>query len=331
MKEILSGIYQMTLTLKGFGSGSVNTYLIRDNDKYLIIDTGWDAPESMRSMDAQLADASISFSKIKRVLLTHCHIDHLGMISRFKQLNNANIYIHQDELDLIRIRYNEENIYWIETDNFLRRHGMPESELDPIDPQFSVQGPLIAPDILLQGGEVISAGEYSLRVIPTPGHTPGHISLYEPRKKLLFSGDVLLPTILTNAAGHIQHMPNPLQQYLNSLNVLRGLEIDLVLPGHEHVFSGHQKRIDEITRIYQQKILMAAKIINVDRQFRTAYDVAVLLPWTPRIRTVAWNQLKSLNKRFALLQTIALLEELVRTNKISCFSQDGKVYYQPDF
>jgi glyoxylase-like metal-dependent hydrolase (beta-lactamase superfamily II) len=328
MKEVLPGIYQMTLTLEGFGSGAVNTYLIRDNDGYVIIDTGWDAPEPVNSMETQLATASINFSEIKKVILTHCHIDHLGMADRFKKMNNADIYIHRDELDLIKVRYNSGYDYWNENDKFLRSHGLPESEIGPADSHAYLDKPLLFTGILLKGGEIISAGEYNLTVIPTPGHTPGHISLYESRNKYLFSGDILLPTILSNAAGHIQHMQSPVKKYLDSLSVLRQLEVDFVLPGHEYIFSNHQKRIDEITHRYQQKIAMAARSFDDNRLTMTAYDVARRLPWTPRIKTVYWDQLNDMNKRFALLQSIALLEELANMTIVIRFSQDGKIQYK---
>jgi glyoxylase-like metal-dependent hydrolase (beta-lactamase superfamily II) len=328
MKELLPGLYQLTITLKGFSPNSVNAYLLRDVDYYTVIDTGWDAPDSVESMKAQLKESGIRFSDIKKVLLTHCHSDHLGMIGRFKELNNALIYIHRNELDLIRVRYNAENNYWPNTDLYLKSHGMPDSELNPEDFTMPDMGALIPPDILLSGGEEITVGEYSLKVINTPGHTPGHVSFYEPRRKLLFSGDVLLPTIVTNAAGHIQHMVNPLQQYFNSLNTLKPLDIEFVLPGHEYIFSDHRKRIKEIEAVYRQKKESILRVLKIKRQPLTAYDVARHLTWTPRLRTITFAELRGHDKRFAVFQTIALLEELAYSGQVIRLPQPGLTQYQ---
>jgi glyoxylase-like metal-dependent hydrolase (beta-lactamase superfamily II) len=327
MKEVLPGIYQITLSLKGFGSGSVNTYLIRDKNRYAIIDTGWDAPEPENSLREQLAEASIDFCDIKKVILTHCHIDHLGLINKFKKSNNASIYIHRGELALIKVLYNGKNSYWDETDKYLTSHGIPESELGARD-IFPVQEPPVSPDVLFEGNEEIEVGDYILKVVPTPGHTPGHIALYEPRAKFLFSGDTILPTILTNAAGHIQHMVNPLQQYLKSLEVLRQMDIDLVLPGHEQAFTSYKERIADIIERYRSKIALAWKNFENDLQTRTAYDVARVLPWIPRYRPIAWTHLRSMDKRFALMQTIAILEELAYEGKLARLIQDGRVFYK---
>ncbi len=326
MKEIVPGIYQITSTLEGITSSSVNSYLIRDYDSYAIIDTGWNNPTCIESMERQLAETGIRFNDIKKVLITHCHNDHLGIMGRFKELNQAVIYLHRNDMELTKIIYNQEHNYWLETDKFLQSHGIPTSELTPWE--YTLPDPVLAPpDILLQGGEEIPVGEYVLKVIHTPGHTPGHISFFEPKRKLLFSGDVILPTTIPNAAGHIQHMTNPLHLYLNSLKMLREFEINLVLPGHESIFSQHRQRIDEIINHYRQKDATITQIFNSNNQSRTASDAAKLLGWVLKTKTVTWDQLSSTNKRFALLQTIGLLEEQVFSGKISRNHTEGKVYY----
>ncbi len=329
MKEVLPGIYQITLTLSGFSPGSVNTYLIRDNGGFVIIDTGWDAPPSVQSLGKQLAEIGAGLPDIKRAIITHCHIDHLGLISRLKRLYQTKIYLHQKEMDLIKIRFSGGDNFLPMTDKFLKSHGVPEAELPPPEIQIPTTNNLVStePDILLQGGEEISAGKYTLKVINTPGHTPGHITLYEPEKKFLFSGDMLLPTIATNAALHVQHIRNPLQQYLNSLLTLKELEIDLVLPGHEYIFTHHRKRIEELFKHHREKAEEIRKILT-DSQPKTAYDVSRILSWSPQTGTTTWNNLSGWDKRFAVLQTIAHLEVLAGENVLTGFSKDGKLYYR---
>jgi glyoxylase-like metal-dependent hydrolase (beta-lactamase superfamily II) len=325
MKEIFPGIFQMTLTLSGFSPSSVNIYLVKDHCDYLLIDTGWDTPESVQSMYSQISEAGIDYSRVRRVIVTHCHIDHMGMIGKLKESNKARFYIHQNELELIRIRFNDGDTYIPMTDKFLESHGVPLSEL--AQPDFVLPPINLAqPDVLLAGGEEIAVGEYILRVINTPGHTPGHISLYEPSKKLLFSGDVLLPTIATNAAFHVQHMVNPLQQYLNSLATLRKLEIDFVIPGHEYIFSNHRQRIDELVLRHQQKDQEIMQAFTGGEP-RTAYDVSQIISWSPRNRISKWTQLSGWDKRFAMLQTIAHLEEMAGSGQLSRFCSNGKIYY----
>jgi glyoxylase-like metal-dependent hydrolase (beta-lactamase superfamily II) len=327
MKEIFPSIYQMTLTLSGFNPGSINVYLIRDKEGYTIIDTGWDSPPSVQSMEEQLAEYNIRLVDIKRVIVTHCHVDHLGMTGSFKKSHNATIYLHQNELPLIKMRFNNGDQFIPMTDRFLQQHGMPEEELTPPEIQIPNVPNLTPPDVILKGGEEIIIGEYLFQVINTPGHTPGHISLLETQKKFLLSGDTLLPTIITNAAIHVQHIENPIQLYIGSLRKLYELDIDLVLPGHEYVFSHHQQRIEEIIRHYQRKSEDILRAFS-DGQSKTAYDVSRILASSPKTKSNVWPSLSGWDKRFAALQTVAHLEALTFADKITRFSQDGKIYYR---
>jgi glyoxylase-like metal-dependent hydrolase (beta-lactamase superfamily II) len=328
MKEILPGIYQMSLTLSGFNPGSVNVYLIKNNTGYTCIDTGWDLPPSVQSMEDQLAEIGARISDINQAIITHCHIDHLGMICRFKHSHNIQYFLPEKELDLMKIRFTETDKFLPLTDQFLLDHGFPKNELTP--PDFMLPMPVnlskILPDVLVYGDEVINVGKYTLKVINAPGHTQGHIVLYEPNKKLLFSGDMLLPTINTNAAMHVQHIQYPLQKYLNSLTTLRALDINLVLPGHEFIFSGHRQRIDKIFRRHHKK---SAEILRAfaDRLPKTAYDISRCLARSARARTNTWDKLSSWDKRFAVLQTVAYLESLCFNHKAESSTYKGIHYY----
>jgi glyoxylase-like metal-dependent hydrolase (beta-lactamase superfamily II) len=330
MKEILPGLYQMTLTLSGFSPGDVNTYLIKSPDGFTSIDTGWDSPPAVESMKAQLSEVGAGLADIKQIIVTHCHIDHLGMIVRFKRSHNARIFLPQRELELMKIRFTGGDNLLPMTDKFLRSHGFPAAELTPPEALLPLPDDLLSvkPDVLLLGGEEIALGSYTLRVINTPGHTPGHISLYEPREKLLFSGDVLLPTIATNAAMHVQHIVDPLRQYMNSLLVLNELDIDLVLPGHENIFSGHRKRIEELVRSHEKKASGILRAFH-DGSPKTAYGVSQILAYSPVTKVNVWSRLSGWDKRFAVLQTIAHLESWRFKRKLERNVRNGIFYYYP--
>ena len=101
----------------------------------------------------------------------------------------------------------------------------------------------VAPDVQLEGGETISTGVFNLKVLWTPGHSKGHVCLYEPANKLFFSGDHLLPTITPNIGLHPQSSANPLQEFINSLRLIADMDINLILPGHEKPFTGAKERV----------------------------------------------------------------------------------------
>jgi glyoxylase-like metal-dependent hydrolase (beta-lactamase superfamily II) len=329
MKELYPGIYQITLTLEQFPPGSVNIYLIRDANGYAVIDTGLDLPAPVDSLRKEMAESGILFSEIKKVLITHYHSDHLGLMGRLKKENRAEVYLHSLEIEIMRIRYDTDDSFWRNTDAFIQQHGIPESELRQSDFVFPSPGELIAPDHILNGGEKIRIGQYTLEIIHTPGHTPGHICLYEPVNRLLFSGDTLLADIATNAATHVQQMTNPVQQYLDSLSRLRGLEITMVLPGHGRTFSDYRKRIAQMFDHYHQKCLMIMNTFKTQQASLTAYQLARILPWTPGNKKTDWTNLGSRDKRLAMLQTIALMEQLTFAGELIKLEVNGKICYKP--
>jgi len=103
-------------------------------------------------------------------------------------------------------------------------------------------------------------------VLPTPGHTPGSVCFFDPQEGRLFSGDHLLEKITPNPLVEIENQDplkrgyKSLSSYLNSLEVIRDLDVALVLPGHGPSFSNHQKRIDTITsqhRMRRKEVLNA--------------------------------------------------------------------------
>lgn len=328
MYEVFPGIYHINITLKGFSPGSVNLYLFRDGAQITIIDTGWDLPASVESLQSRMTEAGLHLEDIKKVLLTHCHSDHLGMINRLKNQNGAQIFLHQRELEIIPFRYNSQNDYWQKTDQFLYSHGLPPEELPSLGYPLPEIGALITPDVWLHGGELIPVGNYTLEVINTPGHSPGHVAYYEPSRKLIFSGDTLLPTIITNAATHVQHMVNPLQQYLDSLKRINEMDISMVMPGHEYPFSSYHERISDLYEHHRQRSEAVHVIVQNEPAQVNAYQVAQQISWSPKNKTITWNQLSTWDKRFAMMQSIAHLEFLVFDRKLIRLSQNDKMYYQ---
>jgi glyoxylase-like metal-dependent hydrolase (beta-lactamase superfamily II) len=327
MVEVLPGIYQLQLTMSGFPPGCINVYLIRGDNGLMLIDTGWDTPELFESLTQQLGEIGAAVEDIKQVVITHCHTDHLGLIGRLRKSRYVRVYMHENERALFHSRFSQGDTFLSLTDRLLQEHGVPAFELPEPYPQIPKVGILDLPEILLLGGEAISWDNCHLDVLCTPGHTPGHISLYEPEKKVLFSGDVLLPTINTNVAMHLQFSEDPLREYLDSLKILQKIDINLVLPGHENPFTGHSNRIDEIFRYHEQRNseILAAMGEN---EPKTAYQVSTSLTVARGRRRVEWSKLTAWDKRYVVLDNIAHLEYLRFDNGVSRFSRDGTLYYQ---
>lgn len=315
--------------MPGTAVGHINTYLIRGDSKYLLIDTGWNTAEAFDALKKQLAEIGARFKDISQIIITHVHPDHYGLAGRLKQLSRAKIAVHHLEKDLIDARYINMADLLTQLAYSLQINGVPASDL------FQLQTASVdmirwvtptLPDATLRGGETFTFGSFSFQALWTPGHSPGHICLYEPQQKVLFSGDHILPNITPNIGLHPQSGPDPLNDYLNSLSAMRQLDTELVLPGHEQPFTGLEPRIEQIIQHHQARSQEILRILNTTP--KTAYQLATEITWMRDAGSVKWDDLKSWDKRMAVSETLSHLEAMRTDGKLDKLTRDGIIYYQ---
>ena len=328
--EIVPGIHQLKLPIPVPSAQltDVNAYLIEGEQGCILVDTGWNTRQTFAALEKQLTEIGVGFEDISQIIITHFHPDHYGLAGKLKELSGAKIALHQVERDFIRSRYISMDSLLAETADLLRLHGVPDEELPRLQ-KASLEvvkyvSP-ISPEISLHGGERIPHGSFNFEVVWTPGHSPGHVCLYEPEQKVLLSGDHLLPTIFPNVGLHPQSGENPLGDYLHSLQVVEQLEVDLVLPAHEHVFTGLKQRIKELYRHHEER---KAAIISVLREgAKTAYEVSFRIPWIINGVTMSFEELPALDKRLAVMSALAHLKPLCDEGQVERSSRDGTVVY----
>ena len=332
MEEVTTGIYRLPVPLPNSPLGHVNAYLIQADKGYLIVDTGWDTDEAFNSLRRQMAEIGARPEEISQIVITHIHPDHYGLAGRLKPLSQARINMHRLERDYVRSRYVNMEKLLQHMAEWLAVNGVPPDELPSLQIASTPAARFViptSPDNTLNGGETIRAGSFNFKVLWTPGHSPGHISLYEPARKILISGDHILPGITPNIARHPQSGPNPLHDYLSALDAVKQLDVELVLPGHEHPFDNLTARIDQLVRHHQQR---NSEILNTLKdQPKTGYQIATELTWMPDTKASNWQNLAPLNRRFAVLETLSHLEFMRFQGRLDKSTRDNVIYYQlPD-
>ena len=211
---------------------------------------------------------------------------------------------------------------------FLRSNGVPKNELPQLsEASLPVRKFVIptSPEIKLKAGEKISIAPFEFKVFLTPGHSPGHVCLYEPKRKLLFSGDHVLPEITPNVGLHPQSGGNPLGDFINSLKVLMELEVSLVFPGHGPVFSGLRQRIEELLYHHEQRKSAISEVIQ--DEMKTAYEIAEKIPWMTDIAATSFQDLSPWDKRLAVMETLAHLQLMVSEDGVRKVVKDGSNFY----
>ena len=328
--EFAPGVYieqlKPQLPMENRRLAHVNAYLVSGDEEHgaLLVDTGWDTDDNLDYFKKALADRAV-----KNIVVTHAHPDHYGLADRLKHYCHATVCLHQLERDIIQSRYINMDELLQDVAESLQQHGAPAAERDKLYNASLEMRKFVAPalpDVTLYADETISTGHFNFKVIWTPGHSPGHVCLYEPDRKILFSGDHVLPTITPHIGFHPQSGGNPLGDYLAALNRLNKLEVATALPGHEKPFDNFRERVEEIIRHHRQRDALILE--TLESEAKTAYQIAHEIPWVDDVNGISLARLDPWNRRMAVLETLSHLEEMKAERKVESFSQNEVIYYR---
>lgn len=328
MNEIIPGIYRLQIPIRNNPLGFTNTYLVRGTDGWLLIDAGWNSREGFEAMQNQLQELSLDVTDIRKIIVTHSHGDHYGLVPALKERTDAEVILHRREKDILLNHFTAVPAMMNDIEGIFRRHGAPDNETELRHPPRGVRrgmGEPLVPDTTLEGGETISTGEFDLFVIWTPGHSPGHICLYEGTHKLLFGGDHVLPGITPNISLMPHNGDNPLGDFMKSLDTLGRLDVEMVLPAHEEPYPDLYRRIREIKSHHLRR---NGEILDCLRTGpRTAYRISSAITWVPAAGGVRFTDLAPMDRRMALMETLSHLRAMEADNEITSFEEKETTWY----
>ncbi len=297
IEEISENLYEIEIPFANSFLKAINSYVIKDSDRNLIIDTGWNQEESMNAMQSGLKKLEVDIRKTD-FFITHAHSDHIGLVSNLTT-DSSTIYLSQTDADWAKSEVFSDDLI-----KFARLNGFPEKGLQSI---LSLRSKQNLNFQILKEGDTISIGNYAFRCLETPGHTQGHMCLYEPSKKIFVAGD----HILADISPHIQlsfDEWNPLKKYLESLDKVYGLDIGLVLPGHRRIFRDCKERIQELRHHHQNRL---DEVISTLRKGeKNAFQIASQMSWDIIKYYDSWELFPDEQKWRATRETIAHLKYL---------------------
>lgn len=322
IEKILDNLYTFPIPLPDNPLKWLNCYVIKaeDGGRNLLIDTGFNRPECLEALVQGLGELGLQ-PEATDVFLTHVHSDHTGNAGTLYEMGCRVIMGETDNKIMNGAR-------WAERMPLFKREGMPDNIVEEVT--NNNPGMLFAPKIFdtitVNDGDILRYGGYELRCIHTPGHTPGHICLYDERKKLIFLGDHVLFDISPNISTWTGFF-DPVGTYLKSLEKIMELDAEICLPSHRtrgeismkeraaKLIEHHKRRLDETERLIGENPGISA------------YDLAGKMSW--RIRARNWDDFPAAQKNFALLETLAHIEYLLTRDIVDkVIDENGRNFYK---
>ena len=316
--EVFPNIFRMDIPLPGNPLKAINSYLIKGKDRFLMVDTGMNRPECMKAMEAGLQELQADLKRTD-YFVTHLHADHFGLVSELVK-DSCKIYFNHPDAEHLKDTRN-----WEIQASSAVVNGFPESDLEEAimkhpGRRYHAKGKLNL--TLLAEGDQIPIGNYTFCCVETPGHTNGHMCLYEPKAKILFSGDHILIDITPNISSWASH-ENPLRDYIASLDKIEKYDVKQVLPGHRSLFKDHHQRIAELKKHHD---IRTEEVVDILRQGKqNAYQVASQMTWD--IDCDEWEDFPLPQKWFAGGEALAHLQYLQGMGRVKRELQNGKAIF----
>jgi glyoxylase-like metal-dependent hydrolase (beta-lactamase superfamily II) len=295
--DLGGGVHRVTQPLP-WALDHVHCYAVDDADGWTLIDSGLGTAGTGRRWEQALT--LLGNPKVRRLVITHYHPDHIGASTRLAELTGA------EEIVQGRIDRDLTVRTWLDPDSgprfarYLVTHGMPAEDAErsageedelPIAP--------VEPTHLVDEGDVLELAGEPFEVLVLPGHADGHIALLGRHSGRLFGGDVLLNEITPNVGRWDDNEPDPLGSYLETLARIQELAPAVVYPGHRTVIETPALRAQEIVLHHAARLDEHEAALREGA--RSAYEVAQLV-WGGRL---GFHE-----QRFAVAEALAHIERL---------------------
>jgi glyoxylase-like metal-dependent hydrolase (beta-lactamase superfamily II) len=306
-EEILPDLFRIKIPLPESPLKYLNSYVIRDAERNLIIDTGLNRKECLDAMLNGLRKLGVELTR-SDIFITHLHADHFGLVAKLAS-DSSDILFSRPEKELMESWEGFDSMV-----GYAGANGFPADELKAALDRHpgNKYGTDWIPELkVLEDGDAIDVGDYHFKCVATPGHTMGHICLYEPNKKILVAGDHILIDITPNIQCW-SDTQNPLKHYIESLDKVAKLDIDLVLPGHRRLIEDHHGRIDELKEHHKNRLNEVLDILKKPDQH--SYQVASQMSWD--IKAESWDHFPVAQKWFATGEALSHLRLLEEEGKI---------------
>jgi len=318
-----AGIHRIALPTP-FLVGRVNCYLIED-EPLTLIDTGPNSGKSLDDLERALAARERRIEDLELIVLTHQHMDHLGLLEILARRSGAEVaafYLLQPYLANFSRSATADDEF---AQGVMRRHGVPDDlatvlgSLASAFRAFGSSGTVTQP---LREGDALVLRDRTLRVFHRPGHSPSDTIFWDEERAMLIAGDHLLARISSNPlvsrplTGPEHPRPRALVQYTESLRATRELPARLILPGHGDPILEHAELIDERLRMHRRRAARVLQILGA--RPLSAYEIALQM----------WGNVAVTQAYLTLSEVLGHLDLLVEAGQAIERETDGAAVFE---
>ena len=307
-----------------FAVGRVNTYLI-DDDPLTLLDTGPNSATSLTTLEHALAEHGRRVEDLERIVISHQHIDHLGLVAILAARSGAEVCA----LDRLAPWLAGYSTHQDADDGYaealMLRNGIPQDvtfALRGVTASFRAWGSSAQVTHALTDGGTLEFANRSLRVWHRPGHSPSDTVLHDERSGMLLGADHLIKHISSNPlisrpldGGDPADRPQALVIYMQSLRETSAMDLDFVLAGHGEAFDDHRKLIEDRFRLHDRRARKIGKLI-ADRP-STAYEIAHEL----------WGDIAVTQAYLTLSEVLGHVDLLVNDGLVQAVEDDDLIRY----
>jgi glyoxylase-like metal-dependent hydrolase (beta-lactamase superfamily II) len=312
-----AGIHRLAIPTP-FAVGRVNVYLIEDQPLTLV-DTGPNSATSLDELQRGLADLGHQIEDLELVIVTHQHIDHLGLVSVLVSHSDAEVAALDVAVPYLQNFSSEAEADDEFAGDVMRRNGIPGevvAALQSVSRAFRAWGSRVDVTRPLRDGEQLAMRDRTLHVHHRPGHSPTDTIFHDRDRRMLIAADHLLGHIssnplITRPRDGTVGRPQALVQYLESLAATREMDVDLVLPGHGEPVTDHRALIDQRFALHRRRADKIHRLLA--EQPRSAYEIAQAL----------WGNIAVTQAYLTLSEVLGHLDLLVNDERVQEEERDA--------
>ncbi len=337
VEMILPGIYRIPVPLTGNPLKELNSYFLvgkpERGGRHLLVDTGFRTEECKEAILTGMAQIGAGMEDTD-ILLPHLHVDHSGNAAEFA-CDGKKVYIGSVDGEYLLgsgDEYDEEKgmmltRYIRDRRRRMREHGIPEHLIDEMVEATPSRTKGSSYEFtgytLLEDGAVLEVGDYRLKAIHTPGHTPGQMCFEIEGTGAMILGDHVLFDITPNITDW-PDVEDSLGDYLDSLDKINQYEVTIPLPGHRKPGDFHE-RIAGLKAHHERRLHDCCRVIHELGHARL-YDITGQMRW--KIRAASWDTFPPAQRWFALGECLSHIDYLLKRGRIIKHEDERGIWYE---